>query len=855
MRRIRHLAIVTLVILLGLPMNLLTPASVFAQTGCDSLTSPLTTQVTVSGSICSWAGPFIISGSGSLILQNSQLLISNIVNYTWPVLSNGVNETKVSTTPGYITLNGSASLLLESGSTVQTYALRLNQTSSTSVSENSNLNVTNDVFQQSVNVTIILDNVPRRILENATRILPGSISLLDSSKLSLDAAKLSSYSLEFGVVSSMSVADGSSVFLGGAITDKFFAGTFSIDSSHLTATGNTTFIVGGSGVTVSNSVISIKGFSQAGLNGTTTTITGSTLGLTNDARISIGSGGASTSTAISGSTLSISSQTSDALMPRAGGPQTLISGTQSLSVTNSNVTSVLSSSASPFVVQYSGKYGPVKYTDYPNSTLSFIGGAVSIQSSEIASSAREYYGFQPNSQSVLLVNASSTLNVASSQIVSGQNGLLGTFANSTLTLLSYGDNNITQSYLQSEAGKQSLVVQSLSPTATSTLTLNQDKLETGTSSGMVGVRSSYLAVLDRTFVDANATGLNFKASAFRFDVVDSVLNIQNLSKSTVFGPNIAIGNFVNTTLSNCAGLTCFKTSGTGSYAVLDYLLVHVVGANSQPAAGATVTATSTRVPFTTYTSSTDQTGLARILAVIQSGNGTLPPNNIPYYIVQGSDGGLESPQVQLLTTGNMSAQLQVLLPSVDFTGAQVVGKSVSTIASNLNLVSYPHLVPPAGQYALGNYIGAQYIPYFYVLSNAVPIGFRNNATNNEIDFSTIGPAGGNYKFVLIYPSNLTQVSLGLRVDGNTSIPVTRLHNSTTTFVLFSMPSGAHTVALTYFPPNGNYGGGVVYPRFFPPASTIAALMVVLAAGLAFAILFVRRREKRAVTGPTQVSAM
>jgi len=241
---------------------------------------------------------------------------------------------------------------------------------------------------------------------------------------------------------------------------------------------------------------------------------------------------------------------------------------------------------------------------------------------------------------------------------------------------------------------------------------------------------------------------------------------------------------------------------------------------------------------------TDQDGWARFLALVQSGNGTAAANVISYYIVQGSEGGLVSPEAQLFTVGNLTAQVQALLPPANFGGADVVGKSTATIASEYNLVVYPRLIAPSGQYALGNYIGAQYIPYFYVLSNAVPVGFKNNATNNEIDFNTLGAAGTDFHFVVIYPTNLTTVRLGLNVDGNTSIPVTRLSNSTTSFVLFSIPSGAHSVALTYLPPNGNYAGGVQYPKFFPPASTIVVLLLVLVAGLIFAILFVRSREKR-----------
>ena len=834
MRRLSYLAIAVLVVLVGLPLGALSPGPVFAQTGCGGLSSPITSVLTISGSTCSWTGPLIISGDGSLILQSSQLFISNEVSYN-STLFRGVNVTAVNTIPGYVGLNSSGSIQLEGNSTVRTFGLDLSGISTASVSGGSNLNVTANTYVQFN---------PRT--GNVTTTVPGNLTLLDSSKLSLDGgSKLTSTYTELGAVSAVSVSGGSSLTLGEVVTEPFYAGSFSMDSSYLTAAGNSIFSIGGSAVSISKSTLSVTGFFSAALGGTSTTISQSSLSFTNNAKVQVGSKNSTQSTtSISGSTLSISGLTSDASMPRTGGIQTSIYGQQTLSVTGSNISSILSTSAS----SYSYQIQNVKYTDYPNSTLSLVGGTVGIQSSMITSSAREFFGFQPNSYSQLLVNASSSLVVSNSQVVSGQSNVLGTFANSALTLLAHGDNNVTQTLVQSEAISQSLIVQSLSTATTSTLNLVQDRIETGTSSGMVGVRSSYIANLDRTFVDANATSANFKASAFKLNVIDSTLNIQNLSRSTVFGPNVAMGRFVNTTLSNCAALACFKTQGTGSYAVFDYLNVRVVGANSQAAAGATVTATSYRVPFTTYTSVADQNGWARFLALVQSENGTGVLNVMSYYIIQGSVGGLASPQAQLFTTGNFTAQVQVLLPPTNFPSSAVVGKSVSTIASEYNLVSYPRLISPAGQYALGNYIGAQYIPYFYVLSNAVPVGFRNNATNNEIDFNTLGTTGGEFNFVLIYPTNLTTVNLGLNVDGNTSLPVTRLSNSTTSFVLFSIPSGAHSVALTYLPPNGNYAGGVQYPRFFPPASTIVAVIVVLVAGLIFAILFVRSREKRMSAG-------
>jgi len=840
LRRLGYLAVALLVVLVVFPLNALPPGPAFAQTGCSGLSSPLTTVLTISGSTCYWTGPLVISGVGSLVLQNSQLLISNEVNYTLVTLLHNVNVTAVITTPGYVGLNDSASLVVGGSSTVQTYALMLNGASSVSVSGASSLNITTNTYLQ----------FSLKTNQNVTTTVPGNLTLLDSSTLSLDGgSKMTSAYMKLGVVAGVSVTGGSALSLGKVVTEPFYAGSFSMDSSHLAAIGNSTFAIGGSVVSLSKSTLSVTGFFSAALGGTTTTISQSSLNFTNDARVQLGSGSSTqSSTSISaGSAVSVSGQTSDASMPRTGGIQTSVYGRQMLSVVNSNISSILSTSASSYSYSVvTPTAGTVKYTDYPNSTLSLIGGKVGIQSSKITSSAREFYGIQPNSLSQLLVNASSSLTVSNSQIISGQTSLLGTFASSALTLLAYGDNNVTQSLVQSEANSQTLIVQCLSAATTNLLNLVQDKIETGPSPGSVGIRSSYIANLDRTFVDANATGANFKASAFRLNAVDSTLNIQNLSRSTVFGPNVAIGNFVNTTLANCAALTCLKTTGTGSYAIFDYLNVQVTGANSQAAAAATVTATTSRVPYTTYTAVTDQYGWARFLALVQSGNGTSPANAIPFYIIQGSEGGLVSPQAQLFTTGNLTAQLQVLLPPVNFAGATVLGKSVSTIASQYNLVNYPHLVPPAGQYALGNYIGAQYIPYFDVLSNSVPLAFRNNATNNEIDFSTFGATGGTFYFVLIYPTNLTQVRLGLSVDGNASVPLTRFSNSTTSFVLFSIPSGAHNVALTYLPPNGSYAGGVQYPKFFPPASTIAAVLVVLAVGLIFAVLFVRSREKRLV---------
>ena len=831
MRRLSYLAVAVLVVLVALPLGALPAGRVFAQTGCDGLSSPLTTVLTISGSTCSWTGPLIISGGGSLTLQGSQLVISNEVNYTHPLLQHP-NVTAVITTPGYVGLNGSASLQLEGNSTVQTFGLLLGGTSQASVAGNSELNVTTNTYLQF--------NFRNDL--NVTTTDPGNLTILDSSKLSLDGgSKLTSTYMELGVVASVSVTGGSSLALGEVVTEPFYAGTFSMDSSYLTAAGSSTFSIGGSAVSVSKSTVSVTGFFSASLGGTATTISQSSLSFVNNAVAQVGSAGSTQSTtSISGSTVSISGLTRDTSMPKVGGITTSIYGEQTLSVVGSNISSILSTSAS----SYSYQVGVVKHTDYPNSTLILAGGAVGIQSSAVTSSAREFFGFQPNSLSQLLVNASSSLAVSNSQIFCGQSNVLGSFANSALTLLSHGDNNVTQSLVQSEAISQSLIVQSLSTGTASTLNLVQDRLETGTSTGVVGVRSSYIANLDRTYVDANATGANFKASAFKFNAIDSTLNVQNLSKSTVFGPNVAMGKFVNTTLSNCAGFTCLKTQGTGSYAVFDYLNVHVVGVNSSAVAGATVTATSYRVPFTTYSSVTDQSGWTHFLALVQSGNGTAAANPISYYIVQGLDSGLVSPEAQIFTTGNLTAQLQVLLPPANFAATDVVGKSVSAITSEYALVSYPRLIAPSGQYALGNYIGAQYIPYFYVLSNAVPVGFKNNATNNEIDFNTLGATGGEFHFVIIYPINLTTVRLGLIVDGNASVPVTRLANSTTDFVVFSIPSGPHTIQLTYLPPNGNYAGGVEYPRFFPPATTIAAVIVVMVVGLVFAVLYVQRREKR-----------
>ncbi len=811
------------------------PAAAIAQTGCNGLTSPLTTQLTISGSTCSWIGPLIISGTGSLTLQGSTLVLSNEVNYTKVFLiQKNINITEVNTTPGYIGLNGSANLNVEGNSSVTTFGLGLNQSSTLSIAGSSSLDVANNVYLQ----------FSSKLLLNVTQSVPGTLSLFDSSQLSVDGSRLQSSNVILGAVSTVNFSDGASVTLGGAMTEPFYAGSISIVSSDLNARGNATFDIGGSSVSVTKSIVSISGFLNTAFGGTTTTISQSTVDLINDASASLGDNSSSTSsTSISSATsISATGYSSQASMPRTGGIHTYIFGRQLLSITNSNVSSTLSTSATPFVVQV----GTVRHTDYPNSTLSIVGGTVEIVSSWVTSSGVEFYGFQPSSLSVLSVNATSNLSVIGSRLVSGNNGQLGTFGTSALTLAAQGNDNVTQSVVQSEATTQSLQLESESASGTNVLGLNKDTIETGTSAGTVALRSSYLADVERTFIDANATGLIFRAGAFRFVAANSVLNVQNISQSTVFGSNVAVGSFVNTTIANCPSFTCLKTIGTGSYSVSDYLQIHVAGSNSQPVAGATVTATAPRTPFTTYSSVTDQTGWARFLALVQYGNGTRPPNSTPYFIIQGTDGNLVSPQAQLVTTGNLTANLQVFLPSVNFTGAAIVGKAISSITSEYNLVAYSRLIPPAGQYTLGNYIGTQYIPYFYVLSNAFPLSFKTNATSNQIDFSTLGQTGGTFYFVLVYPSNLTQITLGLGVDGNSSIPVTRLSNSTTSYVAFSIPSGAHTVTLAYLPPNGNYQGGVLYPKFFPPATTIAGLLVVLFVGIGFAVLFVRSREKRSL---------
>jgi hypothetical protein len=141
---------------------------------------------------------------------------------------------------------------------------------------------------------------------------------------------------------------------------------------------------------------------------------------------------------------------------------------------------------------------------------------------------------------------------------------------------------------------------------------------------------------------------------------------------------------------------------------------------------------------------------------------------------------------------------------------------------------------------LGSYLGSYYTPTVAVVSNATPLFLSNNPSGSSLSFSTLGVSGGTYAFVIIYPKNITLQPFSLMVDGVPTSASSRT-NSTHFFTFFTVPSGNHNFSLGYFPPTSTYG--IQYPKFYPGAGTVAAVLIIAAAGIASLFLYLWRRGR------------
>jgi hypothetical protein len=688
-------------------------------------------------------------------------------------------------------------------------------------------------------------------LQSTTLSINGTLRLNDTSSLSVTAGSI----VQTGVLglygtSALSVTGGSSISMTSTDSTPYFAGSVDIESSTVLANGTGSVGIYGATLTISGSTLRFENLHSVALGGASTRISNCNLQFSQVQGVVIGGKQSASSVTTVGNHTTVSDLyfSSTAVQSYLRGNYVKFYGNQTIGISDSAVVGNLSTSAPTESICKSkcGQSGQTNYLSSPNSTISFQGGAISVVSSQVSSIAREYYGYLPSSQSYLTLNSTSTIFVEDSSLVAGQSAQSGTFKESHLEMVSLGNTTIVRSFVGSLSEAPEVLISSSFPGRADFLTISRSQISTAFSPGLVTLRSTFMTNLSESLINANLS--TFKAFAYTLRAVDSNLLVQNFSAYITFGGAVSVGQFVNSTISGCPAYSCLTVTSSGSYSVSGWLLAKAVDSGtSQPVAGASVLALTLKVPLSSYSGTTNSSGWAKIPVLYRQQNATKVITRANY-VVQASMGGSSSPQTQVITANVVEVVLLMAIP-VNISSVNVQGQTPAAIASSNNLIEYQYVIPPAGQYALGNYIGAQYIPFFDIVSNSVPLSFRNNATNSEIDFSTVGLSGGSFEFAVVYPQNLTQTPISVKVDGNPSVSVTHYASGGLYYELFSMPSGVHRVALTYLPPNGNYQGAVQYPRFFPPVLVVLALIYIMVVGLGFMIVYVRRRDRAKSSSP------
>lgn len=440
-------------------------------------------------------------------------------------------------------------------------------------------------------------------------------------------------------------------------------------------------------------------------------------------------------------------------------------------------------------------------------TLYLYGGVVSILGSNVSSSTYDYYGYSSLASSILDINSTLFFTVISSNILAGQGPQSGIYASSHLTLNSGANMTVEGTAIESNAlvNNSVLVRSAYPPNFIHNMTLASDTIETGPNPSNVTLSSGYGLLLNNTNLIAvpNST---ISVDTYQLTSYNSLI-----PGNLTVGSSIAFAYLYNTTVGTIEGLK------TGTYQNYEWLFVHVLnnGTSQTPVPGALISLIDPNDSSIDYTGVTNSSGWAQVSVLQAEANSTNSVNET-YYVVQAdSDGSLSNEEYVL---ANNTSYVTLLM------------NPVSGAVSNLNYFTY------VLQYTIGVPVSTMGI-----YSNAYPLDFVNNASYSQLDFSTVGQTGSNYSFILAYPANFTTAPLTVYVDQIPLKDVKITSNATYYFATFSIPSGYHTIVLSYVSPNSDdiYS---VSPIISPSLSVIAAVILLLIVGSVFILYYVRRQN-------------
>ena len=505
-------------------------------------------------------------------------------------------------------------------------------------------------------------------------------------------------------------------------------------------------------------------------------------------------------------------------------------GNSSLRISQTSIASILDTSLSNAV---------------SSESISLSGGNVSIVSSNILSSGIAPSGYPPAGDSTINVTAAQVGSISSSNLTAGNTNEPITFKTSKLLVDSLRNSlTITNSFLQSLSKSPTIALSANSP-PDSYLNIDQSTLEMQNATGLIQLSASYSVRLAGSKLDGSQSTLQVLTEFLLSN--DSTISDRNVTQDLSFGFGLESGTFYNTTFKQCSKLvqSCLSVATQGgSYYIYGLMQVHVTSqSGSLSVANASVTAIDSRTGRSTYIASTNASGWAEMEPLlVQATFGT--SFSIGSYIIQAAGGGELSAQEQVSSNQSIIAELSLYGNVSSLLNSNLATQSQLNISSSYGLSQYSFLFNPPNTYKLGTYIGSEYLPYITIMSNAVPLNYKNNASFSEIDFSTFGDSGGSFYFVVIYPNNFTSRPLALRVDGGYQSGVKVQSNSSDYFSIFSIPSGVHRIALVFNLRSGN-SIPVDYPNSYPTSDVlITAGLLAVAAAIAISVYEVRRQKIR-----------
>lgn len=704
---------------------------------------------------CVHFGTISINGTGSLTMVNSSL-VQEVVNAT-PSDLNLSDYAQLTMTSSTLNMGGIGSLL---------------------ISDNASATLTTSGL---VNSSVVLSNV-------------GVLSANSTSFLDLNGFNSTSVAPLLFSDSTIDVASQSFTFLAGTtIVPVTETGIVDINANSSLGLIGSTFQAANTSLVemntqdtlVSNSHISnynIGNFTlgNSSLYDSQTTIENSQISSSLTSNVTIGSPEQNSTTEIFSSTIFVSNQYTQ---------NATVYGTAALTIDNSTVEAVVGSTIEAF------------------GTLYLYGGVVSILGSTVASSTYDYYGYAALAASNLDINSTYYFQIISSNLVSGQNGQSGVFADSHLILNSGANMTVSGTTITSKALTNNSVIMRAAypPNFVHNMTLTQDTITSGPNPSNITFSSGYGLLLNRTTINA-VTNSSIAVNTYQLTSYDSII-----PGNITVGSSVAFAYLYNTTVVDVVGLK------TGTYQNFEWLFVHVVNnaTGQTPVSGAIISLIDPNDTAIDYTGSTNSSGWAKI-SVLQAESNASNSINQTYYVAQAEAGGFLSNQAYV-STNNTSYVTLLLEPN-------------STDQSYLNYFSY----------VLQDQVGIP-VAYIGIYTNSYPLNFINNDSFSQLDFNTIGPVGANYAFVLTYPENFTTAQLTVLVDGVPLKDVKFTSNATYYFASFSIPSGYHTVVLTYYAPNSNS----IYsqnPILSPSASVIATVILLLVVGTVFIFYYVKRQN-------------